>query len=60
VLLGDPDYDAAVDIWGFGCCVAEMFRGKPLFAGTSELDQIQRIFAVLGDSILSWPLIFVL
>jgi serine/threonine protein kinase len=56
VLLGDPYYDMAVDVWGLGCCFAELYRGRVLFAGTSEIDQVQRIFAVLGTpNEVTWP-----
>merc|ERR1712070_1104746 len=31
-----------------GCIFAEMANGRPLFAGTSESDQLDRIFRALG------------
>lgn len=38
ILLGAPKYDAAIDMWGFGCIVAEMYISKPLFPGSSTLN----------------------
>ncbi|KAG8223647.1 hypothetical protein J437_LFUL001754 [Ladona fulva] len=43
VLLGLP-YATPVDIWSCGCIMAELFRRSPLFCGTSEGDQLDRIF----------------
>jgi serine/threonine protein kinase len=41
-------YSTPVDIWSVGCIFAEMANGGPLFAGTSEADQLDRIFRLLG------------
>lgn len=41
-------YSTPVDIWSIGCIFAEMANGRPLFAGTSERDQLDRIFRQLG------------
>lgn len=48
ILLGAPKYDAAIDMWGFGCILAEMYISKPLFPGSSTLNQLQRILELLG------------
>lgn len=48
VLLGYP-YTAAIDMWSFGCIVAELFLGLPLFAGASEFDLLQRMIDILGE-----------
>lgn len=40
VLLGAPEYDAKIDMWAFGCIVAEMYRTQPLFPGSSTLNQL--------------------
>ncbi len=57
LLFGAPLYDAAaVDIWAAGCIVAELFTRQILFNGSSDIDQLARVFAVLGtpdDG--SWP-----
>jgi len=49
VLLGSRHYSTAVDMWSVGCIFAEMaMQGAPLFPGDSEIDQIFRIFRILG------------
>ncbi len=48
ILLGSPHYSTPVDIWSIGCIFAEMANQKPLFPGESEIDQLIRIFSVLG------------
>ncbi len=40
VLLGSRKYSTPVDIWSVGCIFAEMVNGRPLFAGTSDSDQV--------------------
>ncbi|XP_056462435.1 cyclin-dependent kinase 4 [Gadus chalcogrammus] len=55
VLLGSS-YATPVDIWSTGCIFAEMFRRKPLFCGESEMDQLGKIFQVIGlPSEEEWP-----
>ncbi|GAB5031262.1 cmgc cdk protein kinase [Nannochloropsis oceanica] len=48
VLMGSRKYSTPVDIWSIGCIFAEMANGRPLFAGASESDQLDRIFRALG------------
>ncbi|KAH8113576.1 Pkinase-domain-containing protein [Phellopilus nigrolimitatus] len=49
VLLGSRHYSTAIDMWSVGCIFAEMvLRGSPLFPGDSEIDQIFKIFRLLG------------
>lgn len=56
VLLGSRKYNTSVDIWSVGCIFAEMINGKPLFQGTSEEDQLHKIFKVMGSPIIeTWP-----
>lgn len=47
VLLGIP-YDLAIDMWSLGCILVEMHTGEPLFSGSNELDQMNKIVEVLG------------
>eukprot|EP00794_Sanderia_malayensis_P010866 gene10866-12021_t len=47
VLLGLP-YDMAIDMWSLGCILVEMHTGEPLFSGSNEVDQVNRIVEVLG------------
>jgi mitogen-activated protein kinase 15 len=48
LLLGSPHYTKGVDIWAVGCILAEMIVGKPVFPGTSTLDQLERVVAITG------------
>uniref|UniRef100_A0A6S9B9I0 Cyclin-dependent kinase 2 homolog n=3 Tax=Ditylum brightwellii TaxID=49249 RepID=A0A6S9B9I0_9STRA len=56
VLMGSRRYSTPVDIWSVGCIFAEMANGRPLIAGTSESDQLDRIFRLLGTpTIADYP-----
>lgn len=57
VLLGSRYYSTAIDMWSVGCIMAEMaLHGSPLFPGDSEIDQIFKIFRVLGTpDENTWP-----
>ncbi|XAO22536.1 hypothetical protein I312_101308 [Cryptococcus bacillisporus CA1280] len=56
LLLGGKEYTTAVDIWSIGCIFAELMQGEPLFPGRGEIDQINRIFQLLGrPNDESWP-----
>lgn len=56
VLMGSRRYSTPVDIWSVGCIFAEMANGRPLVAGTSEGDQLDRIFRLLGTpSLADYP-----
>ncbi|KAJ3546467.1 hypothetical protein NM208_g1981 [Fusarium decemcellulare] len=48
ILLGGRQYSTGVDMWSVGCIFAEMCTRKPLFAGDSEIDEIFKIFQILG------------
>ncbi|GAX23152.1 hypothetical protein FisN_33Lh044 [Fistulifera solaris] len=48
ILVGTQEYGPAVDIWSVGCILAELFLGKPLFPGKTELDQFQLILNMMG------------
>ena len=55
VLLGLP-YATAVDLWACGCIIAELYMRRPLFEGRYEMDQLDKIFAVIGTpSEERWP-----
>jgi dual specificity protein kinase YAK1 len=47
VLLGYP-YTTAIDMWSFGCIVAELYIGLPLFPGASEYDVLSRMIEIIG------------
>jgi len=48
ILLGSTSYTKAVDMWSLGCILAEMLGGKPLFPGTSTMNQLEKILEVTG------------
>lgn len=56
VLLGSRTYNTSIDIWSAGCIMAEMYTGRPLFPGTTNDDQLQKIFRLMGTpSERTWP-----
>ncbi|XP_014673855.1 PREDICTED: serine/threonine-protein kinase ICK-like [Priapulus caudatus] len=48
VLLRSTTYSSAIDIWALGCIAAELYTLRPLFPGSSEIDEIFKICTVLG------------
>lgn len=49
LLLGATEYGVAVDMWSTGCIVAELFAGKPIMTGRTEVEQIHKIFKLCGS-----------
>jgi dual specificity tyrosine-phosphorylation-regulated kinase 2/3/4 len=47
VILGIP-YTTQIDVWSLGCVLAELFTGKPLFAGETEHEQLLCIMEIFG------------
>ncbi|KAL6048993.1 Mitogen-activated protein kinase [Balamuthia mandrillaris] len=48
ILLGSTTYTKGVDIWSVGCIMAELFGGKPIFPGSSTLNQLDKIIEITG------------
>jgi serine/threonine protein kinase len=48
IILGLRSYNSPIDQWACGCILAECVLGKPLFPGTSSLNQIYTVASVLG------------
>jgi len=48
IILGSTCYTLSVDMWAMGCIIAEMFIGKPLIAGTSTMNQLEKIVDLVG------------
>ena len=48
LLLGAVNYNSPIDIFAMGCILAELFLRRPLFPGTSEADQLNKICEVFG------------
>ncbi|CAN1190263.1 Probable serine/threonine-protein kinase At1g54610 [Linum perenne] len=49
LLLGATDYGVGIDLWSAGCLLAEMFVGRPIMPGRTEVEQIHRIFKLCGS-----------
>jgi cyclin-dependent kinase 2 len=56
ILLGARLYSTPVDLWSVACIFVEMLNGRALFPGDSEIDELYKIFRVLGTpSDATWP-----
>lgn len=56
VLYGTYNYDFSIDIWSAGCIMGELALGDFLFKGENEIDQLSKIFCILGNAVEScWP-----
>lgn len=56
LLLGDSIYGPALDVWSLGCIFAELVLMTPLLPGQGEIDQIDKIFKLIGTpSERNWP-----
>nr|VDD01220.1 unnamed protein product [Brassica oleracea] len=50
LLLGATRYGAAVDLWSTGCILAELYAGKPIMPGRTEVvEQLHKIFKLCGS-----------
>ncbi|KAG8366930.1 hypothetical protein BUALT_Bualt16G0019200 [Buddleja alternifolia] len=49
LLLGSTNYGEAVDLWSVGCVFAELFIGRPLLKGRTEVEQLHKIFKLCGS-----------
>jgi dual specificity tyrosine-phosphorylation-regulated kinase 2/3/4 len=47
VILGS-DYGLGIDMWSFGCILAELFTGYPIFPGENEQEQLACIMEIFG------------
>ncbi|KAE8728330.1 putative serine/threonine-protein kinase [Hibiscus syriacus] len=48
LLLGSTDYGVGIDLWSAGCLLAEMFAGRPIMPGRTEVEQLHKIFKLCG------------
>lgn len=48
ILLGSTVYDYGVDMWGLGCILGEILMGKPIFPGSSTINQLETIMELTG------------
>ncbi|KAL6543269.1 hypothetical protein OROHE_010789 [Orobanche hederae] len=49
LLLGATYYSTAVDLWSTGCILAELYAGKPIMPGRTEVEQLHKIFKLCGS-----------
>ncbi|CAN7134504.1 unnamed protein product [Brassica rapa subsp. narinosa] len=49
LLFGSTDYGVAVDMWSTGCILAELFNGKAIMPGRTEVEQLHKIFKLCGS-----------
>ncbi|KAF7822981.1 putative serine/threonine-protein kinase [Senna tora] len=49
LLLGASHYGVAVDLWSTGCILGELYSGRPILPGKTEVEQLHRIFKLCGS-----------
>jgi len=56
LLFGESVYGPEIDMWSIGCIFGELLIKDAILKGSGELDQIQKIFKLLGTPTdLDWP-----
>eukprot|EP00919_Chromeraceae_sp_WS-2016_P001722 GHVR01004171.1.p1 GENE.GHVR01004171.1~~GHVR01004171.1.p1 ORF type:complete len:376 (+),score=58.12 GHVR01004171.1:87-1214(+) len=48
ILLGSTKYTKGVDMWSLGCILGELLSGKPVFPGSSTMNQLERVLILTG------------
>lgn len=48
VVLDPANYKQSMDVWAIGCIFCEILGRRPLFDGRDHMDQLKRIFEVIG------------
>ena len=48
LVMESKTYTGAVDVWGVGAIMAEMFGSKPLFPGQDRVNQLDKIIDIIG------------
>jgi|Transcript_15665 mitogen-activated protein kinase 15 len=48
ILLSSFRYTTGVDMWACGCILGELINGKPIFPGSSTMNQLDRILEITG------------
>lgn len=47
ILIANRRYTKGIDMWSLGCILGEMLAGKPIFPGTSTVNQVEKIMATI-------------
>ncbi|CAG9860555.1 unnamed protein product [Phyllotreta striolata] len=47
ILIANRRYTKGIDLWSLGCILAEMTLGKPIFPGTSTVNQVEKIMSTI-------------
>jgi cell division cycle 2-like protein len=56
LLLGATTYGFEIDMWSIGCIFGELLMREPLLQGKNEIDQLSKIFELLGvPTEETWP-----
>ncbi|EFJ13294.1 hypothetical protein SELMODRAFT_100958 [Selaginella moellendorffii] len=56
LLFGSKQYGSGVDIWAAGCIFAELLLRRPFLQGSSDIDQLGKIFQAFGTPReTQWP-----
>ena len=56
LLFASRHYTSAVDVWAVAVVIAELLRLNPLFPGQNDIDQIFRVFQIMGTPTKeTWP-----
>mmetsp|Transcript_114386 Transcript_114386/g.356227 ORF Transcript_114386/g.356227 Transcript_114386/m.356227 type:complete len:378 (-) Transcript_114386:59-1192(-) len=57
VVLLASEYTKSIDVWSVGCILCELIGRRPIFTGKDHLDQIKKIFQIIGtptEEDLNW------
>jgi len=56
LLFASRSYSLSADIWSVAVVIAELFSLKPLFPGANDIDQMFRVFQIMGSpTVENWP-----
>lgn len=51
ILIGTENYGKEIDMWSLGCILSEIVIERPLFPGTSTINQLELIAAIIPISV---------
>uniref|UniRef100_A0A7N0TL72 Protein kinase domain-containing protein n=2 Tax=Kalanchoe fedtschenkoi TaxID=63787 RepID=A0A7N0TL72_KALFE len=49
LILGATQYGVGVDLWSVGCILGELYYGRPIMPGKTEVEQLHKIFKLCGS-----------